>query len=148
MANNDELKNVVHNIVHEPTQFPSEENLGYLTVGKIGKMTRGGALDFGGSEYREAEVDWIQPELQSEDDKYGWWKLEPGLYLVEFNERLGFSDNSGVVLQIWSQALQAGVTHPTEIVTESRDPLRTLLQVGQPGSNIKENARLSEVRLI
>lgn len=148
MASNDDLKNVVKNIVHEPTQFPADKNLGYLTVGKVGKMTREGTLDFGGSEYRRSAVDWIQPEVQSKEDKYGWWKLEPGFYLVEFNESLSFSDNSGVVLQIWSHAVQAGVSHPTEIITESRDPLRTLLQVGKPGAHVKENARLSEVRLI
>ncbi|HKJ68275.1 MAG TPA: dCTP deaminase [bacterium] len=145
---NDELKKVIKNIVHEPTQFPPNQNLAYLTVAKIGKITRQGSLDFGGSEYREAEVEWIQPELQSKEDKYGWWDLAPGLYQVQFNESLSFSDDSGVLLQIWSQALKAGVAHPTEVITESRDPLVTLLQVSEPGSSIKENARLSEVRLI
>lgn len=148
MSSNDDLKKVIQNIIHEPTQFPSDGNLAYLTVAKIGRITRGGALDFGGSEYREAEVEWIQPKKQSADDKYGWWDLEPGMYAAQFNEGLNFSGDSGVVLQIWSGALQAGVTHPTEVITESRNPLRTLIEVGKPGGSIKENARLSEVRLI
>lgn len=148
MPTRDELKNILQNIIHEPTQFPEDKNLAFLTVGRVGRLKKPGALDFGGSEYAEAEVEWLEPELQAKDDKYGWWNLEPGTYQVEFNEGVSLSENSGVLLQIWDQALKAGVSHPTEVITDSESPLFTLVRVGNAGIRIKENARLSEVRLI
>lgn len=144
----EELKNILQNIIHEPTQFPEDGNLAFLTVGRVGRLKHPGALDFGGSEYAETEIEWLEPEPQAEDDKYGWWNLEPGTYQVEFNEGISLSENSGVLLQIWAQALKAGVTHPTAVITDSVNPFSTLLHVGNAGVGIKENARLSEVRLI
>ncbi len=148
MSTTDELKNMLQNIIHEPTQFPEDGNLAFLTVGRVGRLRTAGALDFGGSEYAEADVEWMEAERKAKDDKYGWWTLDSGTYQVEFNEGVSVPENSGVLLQIWSQALKAGVTHPTEVITASKNPLFTLIHVGNAGIRIKENARLSEVRLI
>jgi len=147
MLKRDQLKAILQNIIHEPTQFPSEKNVAYLTVNRIGKIGTAGSLDFGGSEYSEGKIDWIDPEKRMEDDKYGWWELPQGLYRIEFNEGVKLEDG-GILLQIWNAALKNGVIHPTEIITESQNPLFTHIHVSENGVHIKENARLSEVRLI
>lgn len=148
MSAKNDLLTVLQNIVHEETQFPEQNNLAYITVKRIGRLETSGALDFGGSEYASAEIRWLEPEKGASDDKYGWWNLDSGKYFVQFNESLKLDDKSGILLQIWSKALHAGVSHPTMVITESQDPLHTLITVGDQGTSIKENARLSEVRMI
>jgi len=144
----DQLKDILENVIHEETQFPEGRNVAYITVARIGKLSEPGALDFGGSEYSQAEVDWLEPEPRSDDDKYGWYNLEKGAYRIEFNESINLPDDTGVLLQIWEQALKNGVMHPTEVLTQPRKPAFTQIYVDKPGVSIKENARLSEVRLL
>lgn len=148
MAHDKNLMEILTNIIHEPTQYEEEDNLAYVTVNRIGTLTGRGALDFGGSEYQSAEVEWIEPAKKSEDDTYGWWSLKPGTYRVEFNEGVDLPDDTGVLLQIWNSVLRNGVTHPTEVITKARDQLSTHIHVGDPGIEIKENARLSVVRAL
>lgn len=147
-AKNEQLKEILENIIHEETQFPDGRNIAYVTVARVGKLSGAGSLDFGGSEYEEADVDWIEPKPRSEDDKYGWYDLEQGSYRIEFNESIDLPDDTGVLLQIWDQALKNGVTHPTEVLTQSRKPLFTQIHVSEAGIHIKENARFSELRLL
>ena len=145
MAN---LKDVVQNIIHEDTQFPEDEDVVYLTVSRVGRPVEPGALDFGGSEYTEANTDWIEPVKRNDDDKYGWWELNQGMYKIEFNEALELSDGVLAQLQVWDKALKNGVVHPSQLIAQSRDPMSTFIYVSQAGVGIKENARISEVRLI
>jgi len=148
MPDNKKLKEILTNIIHEPTQFHQELNLAYVTVSRIGKLQKRGSLDFGGSEYSKASVEWLSPEKKASDDKYGWWSLEGGSYRVEFNEGVNLPDDTGVLLQIWADAAKNGVTHPTEVITDSREPLSAQIHVSPPGIEIKENARLSEIRVL
>lgn len=143
-----DLKSVVKNIVHEPTQFPESGNSVQLTVKRIGKTVKPGALDFGGSEYTEAAIEWLEAVKHNDEDKYGWWELAEGLYIVEFNETLELPDNTRVQLQIWEKALRNGVVHPTQLIADDRDPLLTFINVSEAGVGIKENARLSEIRVV
>ncbi|MCF7805558.1 MAG: dCTP deaminase [Candidatus Marinimicrobia bacterium] len=146
--NNTTLKDILQNIIHEETQFPEDRNVAFLTVNQIGRLTEPGALDFGGSEYTEAEVEWIVPEVRNEDDKYGWWELGEGSYRIQFNEGVEMPDDTGMLLQTWEKVRKNGVIHPTEVITRTRNPLSTHIYVGEAGIGIKENARLSEVRLL
>lgn len=143
-----ELKSIVQNLIHEPTQIPEDESVVYLTVKRIGKLREPGALDFGGSEYIKATVDWIEPHKRHPDDKYGWWELTQGLYRVELNESLEIPEEVRVQLQIWSQALQNGILQPAQIIEKSQKTVATQIHVSESGVGIKENARLSEIRLI
>lgn len=142
------LKEILANIIHEETQFPENRNIAYITVSQVGKIIEPGSLDFGGSEYTEAEIHWLEPKARSDEDKYGWWNLQPGSYRVEFNEGVELPDGTGVLLQIWNSALENGVSHPTEVITRSRNPLTTQMRVSDGGVRMKENARLSELRLL
>ncbi|NIT60351.1 MAG: dCTP deaminase [Aliifodinibius sp.] len=148
MSDQKYLLNVLENIIHEKTQFPDTDNIAYLTVSKIGKITEPGALDFGGSEYNAADIKWLEAKKHSDEDKYGWWDLNEDMYLVEYNEKVQLDETSRVLIQLWTKALKAGISHPTLVITESRDPLQILVTVSKAGIDIKENARLSEIRMI
>jgi hypothetical protein len=147
MDSDAKLTDIVTNFIHEETQFPDDRDAAYLTVNRVGKPAQKGTLDFGGSEYTEADIEWIDPEKKSSDDKYGWWELDEGLYHVEFNEGLD-PDGETVIFQTWKNALRNGIAHSSEVIEKSRDQLFAELQVGECGVGIKENARISEVRVL
>lgn len=131
----------VRDLISDDKQIEGE--LAVLTVGRIGRITVPGALDFGGSEYRAASVAWLEPEKQSPDDKYGWWKLEGGSYLVELNETIVPHDAHPVVLQTWPAAMEAGVWHETVMISSTSEKPTLSLQVPQVGVAIKENSRIT-----
>lgn len=142
---NVKLTDVIADYIHEGKQFSESRNAFYLTVKKLGKFYSGGSLDFGGSEYSDGVIEWMEPEKKSEDDKYGWWKLNEGYYWVEYNERIDLPENVRLYFQPWEKALQAGISHQAGIIAEPRKVLATLVHVGGYTVRIKENARISEI---
>jgi hypothetical protein len=136
--------------IHEGKQFAPDGSSAVLTVKRIGRLSAGGALDFGGSEYAEAEVSWIEPQKQSAEDKYGWWKLSQGHYRIEINESVSVPEDqpTALLLHPWPDAVRAGVNHPSEVITDSREPLFTHIGVGPQGISIKENARLGRLSVL
>lgn len=100
-----------------------------------------GSLDFGGNEFKKSELKEIIAEKNSEDDKYGWWNLKQGMYLVEFNEKLM---EKYAILQSIPRLLQTGCYLPMQII-EKNNKIQSLLTVGLQGVNIKENARIATV---
>ena len=141
------IQEIVGDYIHEGKQVVREGRSMVLTVGRLGTIVGRGSLDFGGSEYAPAPVAWQKPVKKSADDKYGWWHLEAGSYLLELNESLLPEEGEELLIQIWDQAARTGVYHPTELVAEPRQPLTTVLQVPNGGVDIKENARITRVTL-
>ena len=118
-----------------------------LTVDEIHRVAGPGALDFGGSEFEPADHEEIPPELAHPDDDYGWWDLAAGSYLVRYNEWLALKDReTGLILPL-DRLLEAGASHPAFLVRGVRDPVETLLHVGDAGCRLKENCRLSRFML-
>ncbi|MGM0555794.1 MAG: dCTP deaminase [Myxococcota bacterium] len=111
-----------------------------LTVDSIHKIGEGGCLDFGGSEYREAEQLEMRAEREARDDDYGWWKLTPGDYIVEYNE--SFVGDGEARIYPHTRLLQSGASHAS-FQPRPGDPLKVLLHVGEGGVHVKENARVS-----
>ncbi|SRR6056297_151979 len=142
------LLSMVKNYIHEGKQFPENIPVALVTVGRIGVIAGRGSLDFGGSEYSEAQVDWLEPQKKQVDDKYGWWHLPPGSYLVEFNESIELPTGSRVYLQIWDKAGRNGINHPFMVLEETLSPIQTVVSVGPEGIDIKENARLSQIGVL
>ncbi|MDZ7792798.1 MAG: hypothetical protein U5P10_03640 [Spirochaetia bacterium] len=142
------LLSMLKNYIHEGKQFSEDIPAAYLTVHQIGVLAGRGSLDFGGSEYSTAQIDWLVPQKQQEEDKYGWWHLPPGSYLVEFNETLELSPGMRAYLQIWKKAARNGIQHPFMLIDTSHSPLQVLVTVGPEGIDIKENARLSQLGLL
>ncbi len=172
------LKQSVSNIIHEGKQFPEGLSSAYLTAGRIGEFAGIGRMDFGGSEYAEADVEWLAPVKKSSDDAYGWWHLTPGTYLVLFNESVEVPAGKRFYLQIWEKAARNAASIPFAILEggqgsegqgsvghkpdrqppadrgyrDEQDggpgPLSCTLFVGGAGIEIKENARLAQLGVL
>lgn len=144
----DILKENVKNYIHQGKQFPKDRAVVFLTVHHIGELTGTGRLDFGGSEYAEAETPWKDPVKMKKDDQYGWWHLTPGSYLVEFNETVQVPAGSRFYLQSWEKAGRNAAVIPFSVIDSPRAPLFSILHVGGEGIDIKENARLAELGVL
>jgi len=68
-----------------------------LTARGVSRVESGGALDFGGSAFREASAIALEPQKKTPEEPYGWWNLEPGAYLLAFNETVR-SAGAGLIL--------------------------------------------------
>jgi len=114
-----------------------------LTVAKVFIVKKEGDIDFGGSEEKEALIEELEPGKRSPGDKYGWWALTSGEYLIEYNEKIEVPEGCMAIIQTLQRTLKAGVIHPTVVLTPGEKVRKMLLQVGKSGFNIKENARVS-----
>lgn len=127
----------VDGIVHEETQT---EGRGLdLTVAEIHEVREPGQVDFGGGELEAAATEPLETEKRDPDDDYGWWHLDAGQYLIEYNESLR-AMNLTFTLQTRDELLARGPFHPTLQVEELP---QVPLSVGGAGIDIKENARVS-----
>jgi hypothetical protein len=126
-------------IVHEGTQVRDDGV--DLTVASVAVVADRGRVDFGGGELAPATLSPLAPERRHPDDDYGWWDLDEGTYVVEYNEALAGDDP--VSLRPREELLEAGGGHPT---LSTSDPGPVPLTVARGGLSVKENARLSTVR--
>jgi hypothetical protein len=130
-----DLVDAVTGIVHEPTQARDDGGVD-LTVTAVHEVDRPGRVDFGGGELAPAGLEPHPRVRRNEDDDYGWWHLDAGTYLVEYNESLA----GEALLQPRTEVVERGAGHPTLRVTD----LPTVpLTVGGAGLRLKENARVS-----
>jgi hypothetical protein len=136
----DELTTFVDGFVHEETQV--NEGSVSLTLASVERVEESGAIDFGGGELADAGTAPVEPEPRDEGDEYGWWDLEAGTYLAEYNETLDAA-NAQFALQPRLELVERGVTHPTLFVTELP---AVPLAVPDAGVSLKENARISTLR--
>lgn len=142
----DETRSHVEGLLHLDTQGAA---VGIdLTVDEVHRVAGPGSLDFGGSEEEPADLEEMEPELRDPDDDYGWWELEPGSYVVRYNETLELEEGRLAQLFPLERVLRAGASHPAFVVDGSRDPLETLLRVGSAGCSLKENCRISRVLIL
>jgi len=116
-----------------------------LTVKVICRLKLPGALDFGGSEFKPTEVEVQKERRRNPGDKYGWWELSPGGYMVRFNETLSLPEGYVAMLVPHERLLRAGGTHPLLFLQTGEVPSEVPLVVPSVGLQIKENARISTV---
>lgn len=130
------LTDRVEGLVHEETQR-HDRGLD-LTVAEIHEIDEPGRVDFGGGELAEAGLSTHKRTLRDPDDDYGWWELDGGGYLLEYNETL--TAGEPLTLQTRDAVRARGAFHPT-VTVETID--RMPLWVGGSGIRLKENARVS-----
>ncbi len=118
-----------------------------LTVKNIYAVDPVGRVDFGGTEYVPAGKVAIAPQRYAREDKYHWWDLSRGAYLVEFNETLQLADDELGLLEPDERLLRAGASHVAHFMRGHVAPLETLLDVSTLRLQIKQNARISRVRI-
>ncbi len=136
----------IKNLVHNDTQ--TGEDKVYLTVKQIYSLDKKGSLDFGGSELNLAKRKPLLPKKKLTEDKYGWWNLNQGTYLVEFNEQIELRDKEIAILESREELLQNGCFHPLRIITPEEKLSFFPLNVGYQGIDIKQNARISMLRIV
>ena len=128
----------VDNLVYEPVQV--HEHGVDLTVGAVYEVTAPGSLDFGGDELEDADLDPVPTTYREPDDEYGWWELEGGQYVVQYNEFV-VGDGDPLRVQPRNELLARGGSHPSLLVS-GHLPLLPLSVAGG-GLQLKENARIS-----
>jgi deoxycytidine triphosphate deaminase len=111
-----------------------------LTAAGVRRVVEPGRVDFGGGELEAAEVEPVETERRDPEDDYGWWHLEDGQYLLEYNESLSAPEDVALVVQTRQALRGRGAFHPT-LYVDSLDPVP--LSVGGAGLRLKENARVS-----
>ncbi len=114
-----------------------------LTARQVSRVESGGALDFGGSEFREASTIALEPEKKSPEEPYGWWNLGPGSYLLAFNETVRSAGRGLILVFPHSRLLAAGAWHASAAMDMLDHDFRVPLHVGPAGLAIKQNARVS-----
>ncbi len=137
LSKGDELVSTIDDIVYEKTQ--KHEHRVDLTVDDIYQIHSKGSLDFGGSEFEESRSKKIEPKKHDPEDDYGWWELEEGTYMIEFNESL---TEGTVLVQPIPRLFKTGARIPT-FIHEADEEFLSLLMVSDNGVNIKENARVA-----
>lgn len=111
----------------------------HLTVAEVAPLHGRGDIDFGGSEMNPARGNPLEPVEHKPGDRYGWWRLEAGSYLVRFNEML--KDGAPPMLLASNERLlSCGCSLAVACVGPGE--LRTVLTVPQVGLRLKENARI------
>ena len=76
-----------------------------------------------------------------------WWELTRGCYFVECNESLNLGSDEIAMVEPEDRLLRAGGWHVPLYLRGHVSPIELLLEVGTEKLRVKENARLSHVRL-
>lgn len=118
-----------------------------LTVKKVYVVDPTGRVDFGGSEYIPAGRIEVAALRRNPEDKYLWWELSRGAYFLEYNESLDLAADEIAVLEPDDRLLRAGAAHPSLYLRGKQSPLEMLLDVNVTRLLLKENARVSHVRV-
>lgn len=118
-----------------------------LTARNIYGLNPTGEVDFGGSEYVPAQRQDLRTHQKHSQDRYQWWELSHGAYLVEFNEAIELAENEIALLEPHERLLRAGATHPANYIRGQANPVHTLLSVTSARVQIKQNARLATLRV-
>ncbi|RJP19587.1 MAG: hypothetical protein C4520_12645 [Candidatus Abyssobacteria bacterium SURF_5] len=142
----DQVARQLKNLISEKIQVHSESV--DLTVKSLYRVATTGSIDFGGTEYVPGERVALMPKKLRPEDKYGWWLLAAGDFLVEYGEELVLPPHHLAIIQPHERLIECGVTHNTLLVTDPGQKLSTLIQVCQADVRIKENARISKLIIL
>jgi hypothetical protein len=118
-----------------------------LTASKISALDPIGQVDFGGNEYLAAGHIEMAPQRVRLEDRYQWWNLASGGYSVECNETLNLAEDEIALIEPDDRLLRAGASHVPQFVRGHVAPVELLLEVKATCMRVKENARISRIRL-
>jgi hypothetical protein len=111
-----------------------------LTIAEVMPMHGRGDVDFGGSEMRPARGNPLEPVERKPGDKYAWWRLEAGTYLIRFNEKI--KDGAPPLLLMSNERLLSCGCSVAAAMVGPGD-IRTVLHVPHVGLRMKQNARIA-----
>lgn len=118
-----------------------------LTAKQIYSLDPAGQVDFGGTEYSASGRVPVASLRRNREDKYEWWDLSRGAYMVEFNESVALEANEFAILEPDDRLVRCGASHGTAFLRGQGERLETLLIVSTLNIHIKQNARVSRIRV-
>ena len=118
-----------------------------LTARSVSSVDPVGQLDFAGSEYTPAGRIAITTRRRRPEDRYEWWDLGRGCYFVEFNETLELAEDEIALLEPDERLLRVGAAHVPMFLRGRIAPIETLLHVEALRLEVKQNARISRLRV-
>ena len=118
-----------------------------LTASRIYGLNPTGAVDFGGTELLPAEPVPLSTHKKHSQDRYEWWTLLHGAYLVECNESMKLDSDEIALLEPHERLLKAGGAHDSRYLRGSMSPVYLMLNVPTGKVEIKQNARISTLRV-
>jgi len=118
-----------------------------LTAKQIYGVEPTGQVDFGGTEYAPSARVPVASLRRSREDKYEWWDLARGCYMLEFNEGLRLAENEIAIIEPDERLLRCGAMHAMTFLRGQGERMETLLVVGTMSVLIKQNARVSRLRV-
>jgi hypothetical protein len=118
-----------------------------LTIRGISGVDPSGKLDYGGGEYAPAGHITIAPRRLRPEDNYQWWQLDRGCYIIEFNEALELADNEIALLEPDPRTMRTGATHVSVFLRGHLAQMDTLFDVQALRLSVKQNARVSRLRV-
>jgi len=139
----EQIAKLLENLVYEKKQVHAE--CVDLTVKSVSRIATTGSIDFGGGEYDAGKRVELDARKLDPSDKYGWWFLSAGDFLVEYNEELSLPPHHLGILQPHLRLIESGVTHGVRFITDSGEGLTTLIHVCQADVRVKQNARISNL---
>lgn len=147
----EKIENSIEGYPKFDMQFDDDRGVGKgnfdLTVGKIFKIIGKGKMDFSDNEREISETEEIEPEKENEDDKYGWWKLEAGIYRIEVNEKISLPEDLAGRIYSRASLLKNGAFVVPCYLQKGFDSDKggkefTFVVQNPKGIDIKENARI------
>lgn len=135
----------VHNLISEKHQVHAYAV--ELTAKGISSLNPTGEVDFGGSEFIPAQTAPIPTHQKHSQDRYQWWTLMHGGYTVEFNESIELAPDEIALLEPHERLLRTGASHAVHFLRGKISPLTTLLSVACARIQVKQNARISSLRV-
>ncbi len=119
----------------------------HLTARQVYSLDPLGEVDFGGNEYVAAGRIEVATQRRRPEDRYEWWDLGRGVYFVEFNEALDLAEDEIGWLEPEQRLLRAGAAHVTTTLRGHVSPIETMLRVDTLRLRLKQNARISRLRV-
>lgn len=118
-----------------------------FTASEIHRFKDSGKLDFSNGERDIPETEKIEPVKVNEDDEYGWWKLESGVYKIKTNEVVDLPEDVIAFAYPRSSLLRMGCTIENGVWDAGfRGQSEFMLIVeNEEGVEIKENARVNHI---
>ncbi|HXE74032.1 MAG TPA: hypothetical protein VNN18_00145 [Candidatus Xenobia bacterium] len=118
-----------------------------LTARQVFRLDPTGTVDFGGSEYVAAERHPMPTHQKHSQDRYQWWTLPHGAYMVEFNETIELAEDELGLLEPHERLLRAGAELPARYLRGPHNPCWGLMSVTCAQVQIKQNARVATLRV-
>ncbi len=119
----------------------------HLSVRQVYALDPLGEVDFGGNEYVAAGRIAVAAQRRRTEDRYEWWDLGRGCYVVEYNEALELAEDEIGWLEPEQRLLRAGAAHVTTTLRGHIAPIETLLHIETLRIQLKQNARISRLRV-